>query len=121
MKIQVEVEIFDDPEYCQNKDGSKCCRFIAFNWDKQYKYCPVFDNTGLLEFDLPGDPWGLGTEKCDQCKAAYQKEQDKIVTDNPAADWVDNEHGLDRWEFSRVSVGDAFNAGVEYQKTQVEP
>jgi len=68
-----ELMIFDDPEYCQKEDGSKRCRFVAFNWGEAYKYCPVFDNAKLIEFDLKCDPWGLGTEKCDQCKEAWKK------------------------------------------------
>jgi hypothetical protein len=59
MKIQVEVDVFDDPEYCQNKNGS--CKYL---YAEPEDFCLLFHEF-LMHMGL--------YRKCDECKAAYSK------------------------------------------------
>lgn len=117
MKIKPEVEIFDDPEYCATPT-EYCPELYRIDW---VFWCHQYAKHGEGKTSLSEDEEKLNLPvKCDQCKADFLKAKDKIITDNPAADWIDNKFGLDRWEFSRFHVGDAFNAGVVYQKAKQE-
>jgi hypothetical protein len=69
MKIQVEVEIFDDPEYCEHETGYRsldCCYLR-----RDVSRCRLF-----REF-LAGHGKDEVYEKCPQCKEAWQKAQDR--------------------------------------------
>jgi hypothetical protein len=72
MKIQVEVEIFDDAEYCRgefNRDG-KCEQLKEL---KYFSVCRIFKNEAGRKFVLVYDQEKGIPEKCPQCKAVYHK------------------------------------------------
>lgn len=58
MKINVEVDVFDDPEYCDSKSGLYWCAYIE---DSNYcgKYCVQIS--------------GMRRQKCEPCKKAYEE------------------------------------------------
>lgn len=64
MKIKVEVEIFDDPEYCKNEFEE--CEYL----DKMHHITRV-DSCNLFNVTVKNSG-GLKI-KCPQCKEAYQK------------------------------------------------
>lgn len=71
MKIKIEVEIFDDPEYCENESdgfaGSESCEHIDSSEAVYTCKIPSW-YSGELEHDKNGR-----LKKCPQCKAAYLK------------------------------------------------
>jgi len=60
MKIQVEIDIFDDPEYCDNNDS--CCYWIRSKDGKTFCFAFQEFMEGFIQ-----------VTKCDQCKTAYQQ------------------------------------------------
>lgn len=69
MKIIVEVEIFDDPEFCGYSsigDKSGFCKFLNDCVDHCHLYSEQVEEIRLGEK-------GIDYQKCPQCKAAYQK------------------------------------------------
>ena len=65
MKIKIEVEIFDDAEYCSTRgdtDG-RACDFLSEEWDT----CELFLK------DVSYDESVTKSIKCDECKKAYQE------------------------------------------------
>ena len=74
MKVQVEIDIFDDPEYCDmchDKDDLHPCPHL----DSEEEICTVYTTAGcyhklLFDFDK------VAYKKCDQCKAAYHNTKD---------------------------------------------
>ena len=62
MKIQVEIEIFDDPKYC-NSPSKGNCRFLDQDW------CEFFHSELDSEYKYKTEI----AEKCAQCKEAYQE------------------------------------------------
>jgi hypothetical protein len=93
MKIQVEVEIFDDPEYC--------CKSLPVNLDFE-----LVDKCKNLSVKGECDRFPTGRkdkylrftskrkfEKCPQCKEAYQKAKEtKIQTDMLKESMIDPMH-----------------------------
>ena len=66
MKINAEVDIFDDPEFCDSRTGLYQCGYI-----EDFNYCGLY----CVKID------GMRRKKCPECKAAYQKaKQTKEVT-----------------------------------------
>lgn len=65
-KIQVEVEVFPDPEYCCNENWTNACDFFAAHG--VYK-CSLF-NEHLFFPNETIDDMGE-SQKCEQCKKAY--------------------------------------------------
>ncbi len=61
-KIQIEAEVFDDAEYCDDIDNE--CEHLA-----SYSSCYVF-GVSLKPVKKNNENFRL---KCDQCKEAYQK------------------------------------------------
>jgi hypothetical protein len=68
-----KIMINDDPEYCQNRDGSNRCKFNVYDFQAEKMICQIFDGVELFELDLPDEPDGLGCIKCDQCKESWSK------------------------------------------------
>jgi hypothetical protein len=70
MKITVEVEIFDDPEYCEStkNDGYPKCEYLI-----RSGYCHLF-GTPKTYSALKYIPLLAVYKKCDQCKESYQNE-----------------------------------------------
>ena len=68
MKLQVEVDIFDDPEFCDN--SKKYCIFTGTEGRgfSERWYCEIF------RCELTEDFTTL-IRKCDQCKSAYQNQR----------------------------------------------
>ncbi len=65
MEIQVKVEVFDDPEFCNDK--SEMCG----KYEYQRSLCYQFDKKIGHNF-ITGK-----RKKCDQCKTAYQEAKEK--------------------------------------------
>ena len=66
MKIQVEQDVFDDPEFCATTAGE--CNFLDSDC-----HCIIFDISPVEGFTTTD---GIDHDqvfiKCDACKAAYQ-------------------------------------------------
>jgi hypothetical protein len=84
MKIQVEVEIFDDLEYCSTSDqvpDFQCCKFL-YHEEHEDKINPVCrfhsDVKGWMQ-DLESNNDEGRPEKCDECKKAYQETIGRIA------------------------------------------
>lgn len=77
MKIQVEVEIFDDPEYCTKS------AYDAHHQVGKERRCPYFYGSECEQFrDNEGSMIALETRqlrpiKCPQCKKAWQRAQNE--------------------------------------------
>ena len=70
IKALVEIEIFNDPEYCSKSK-------ISMNFDRCpslfLSLCEHFRNKDHDPLHLEFDKQEGRFKKCDQCKAAYQK------------------------------------------------
>jgi len=78
-KIQIEVDVFDDPEFCTSFDSSKMCEF----------YQPLGCACTLFKRILKLSEWQSRryAVKCDQCKTAYgQSRGGPEYGDGPWAD-----------------------------------
>ena len=64
MKIMIEVEIFDDHEYCDSQKEKITCEHVEFRNGKNY--CGLFK-----EFTVYGENFLI--IKCDQCKEACKR------------------------------------------------
>ncbi len=64
MNINIDVEIFDDPEYCEN-DGVNC----SHNGNNAVTDC---ERCLLFGEDLVTDYSSVLLIKCDECKKAYK-------------------------------------------------
>jgi hypothetical protein len=62
IEIDIKAKIFDDPEYCETKNGSYCCPYIKY---VDEGYCELF------RYSLRGS----AVKKCQQCKEAWQAKQ----------------------------------------------
>jgi len=75
MLIPTHIEVFEDPEYCVDRDIGYCPELYRI--DGRY-YCHRFKKHGkdALKFVIEKDgPHCLETpKKCDACKEAYQSE-----------------------------------------------
>ena len=67
MKIQVEIEVFDDPEYCDDNNTGGCIFIGESNTASSFYFCNIFKDR-LKENKFFN--WYI---KCDQCKTAYQE------------------------------------------------
>jgi hypothetical protein len=74
MKIQVEVEIFDDPEYCSV--GGKIRTEEEFCHRGALSLCRAFVNDSFSPISREYDGIYKAYRKCPQCKEAYQKAKD---------------------------------------------
>jgi len=63
MKIQIEVDIFDDEKFCNDIGGLKQCSFVHIFSET----CIAFQGIKLKKGKHPK------FKKCDQCKVKYQK------------------------------------------------
>lgn len=76
MKIQIEVDIFNDPKYCSGKTIQYCDFLNTFD---HLGFCRLFTGEcrhGVeLKFDFSTFSW----VKCDQCKSEYNKNKPKEV------------------------------------------
>ncbi len=76
MKINIEADVFDDPEYC-NVSSYKCTKLL-FDKVGEAAAAMCFLFSDLLDkktFNFepgPGDIYFERAEKCDECKTAYQ-------------------------------------------------
>ena len=66
MKIQVEIDIWNDPKLCQDKHNS--CKYLVQDYNST-RYCRIF-SCDLKRFVK-------AAIKNDQCKATYQAAIDK--------------------------------------------
>lgn len=69
MKIKPEVEILDDPEFCENIEGDIVCTYVGMKQGKTH--CLLFFE--YLE--------GYKKKKCDQCEADYLRAKREEPTD----------------------------------------
>ena len=69
MKIRPDIEIFTDPNYCENRNQKSYCEYLTCNTGKTF--CAVYKE--FLE--------GTTVIKCDQCKADYLRAKKEEPTD----------------------------------------
>ncbi len=77
MKITVEVEVFDDPKYCESGTGwnDTYCDYLDID------ECGLFPKAKALQREIiimenEDEDYVGPREKCDQCKAEYQKQKE---------------------------------------------
>jgi len=74
MKIQIEIDVFDDPEYCNRQPGGKymqvCQNLIVAGCVYD---CHIFSGKEFLK--TTGSNCSEMIYKRTQCKEAYQKQQ----------------------------------------------
>ena len=75
MKIELEKEdwpdVFDDPEFCENKNGE--CRKLFC--DENKRFCGVFDDGAIYDFKSQKNT--VRIRKCNKCKSYYNKAKQK--------------------------------------------
>jgi hypothetical protein len=74
MKIQIEAEIFDDPDFCE--DGEHICRQLDEVWEACLLFSKNHRSAKLKQYH-----WFEYFIKCDQCKEAWKsaKENSKDI------------------------------------------
>lgn len=68
MKIKVEIDVFDDPEFCSN--NARICKKAHLS------LCSGFEDKKGRILSRPYDAKLNKYKKHDQCKAAYQKAEE---------------------------------------------
>ncbi len=63
--IQVKVEVFDDPEFCESKADAE--NYVHCEYSDEENTCCLFFEILVFNYDI------IRTVKCDQCKKAYQE------------------------------------------------
>ena len=69
MKIEIKIEVFDDPEFCN--DDKNSCSFVSGQTAVFFQGCNCFEEK--IYYDTGHIDSGNYLLKCDQCKAAYRK------------------------------------------------
>ena len=75
MEINIKINVFDDPEYCQGDHPRQCNHLSIYdsNCYNDEATCDIFFDAKRNVTDLIGSKLDNKWIKCDQCKEAYQK------------------------------------------------